>query len=357
MPQVRLASRGLYCPRLETGPKRADLDRLARHYSLDPKASEVLLDLADARPSRTDSLTFLARCFRYAGVLSLGASVVFFVAANWSRIAVFGRFALLEVLLVVFVAIALFKPPPRFLGRAATLLAFITTGALLALFGQTYQTGADVYELFLTWSLLGLPFVVAAQWGVASAAWVLVLNLALGLFCGWTPRGGLFWSMFGGGTYSATYALLFAVALNLAAWFVFERFELRAVPDWVRKLVLFAAIVFITWLGFNGAYAERVWVDETRGWTTPHEDWSAILGWIVATTSIAVVCLRRRRDIYPLALAMASFIFVSLAWITRWIGGSEEFTFFLMAIWLIVASTLGSRVLLKLARVWREQPA
>ena len=234
---------------MDSGLKRADLDRLASHYSLDAAASDTLLDLAGARPSRTESLTFLARCFRYAGVLSLGASVVFFVAANWSKIAVFGRFGILELLLILFVAIGLYKPPPRFLGRAATLLAFITTGALLALFGQTYQTGADVYELFLSWALLGLPLAVAAQWGVATAAWVLVLDLALGIFCGWTPRNGIFWSMFESDQFAATHALLFAATLNLAGWFVFERLDLRAVPEWVRKLILFFGFVFVTWLG------------------------------------------------------------------------------------------------------------
>ena len=43
---------------------------------------------------------FLGACLRIAGVLSLAAGVVFFVAANWSEIAVFGRFALLELLLL-----------------------------------------------------------------------------------------------------------------------------------------------------------------------------------------------------------------------------------------------------------------
>jgi uncharacterized membrane protein len=350
----RLATRGLYCPRLETGLKRADLDRLARHYSLDPGASAALLDLADARPSRTESLTFLARCFRYAGVLSLGASVVFFVAANWSRIAVFGRFALLEVLLAIFVAIALYKPPPRFFGRAATLLAFTTTGALLALFGQTYQTGADVYELFLTWALLGLPFAVAAQWSVATAAWLLVLDLALALFCGWNPRGGIFWSVFGDGPYSATYALMFAALLNLAGWLAFERLQWRVVPDWVRKLILFGAIVFITWLGFAGVISEREWQESSGAWRTPHEDWLAIGAWLLATAAIAFVCLRQRRDIYPLALAMASFVGVGLGWITRWMSSNDEAVFFTMALWLIATSTLGSRLLLRLARAWRE---
>lgn len=344
---------GLYCPRLEHGLKRADLDRLAKHYSLDAKASADLLDLAGARPSHTDSLTFLARCFRYAGVLSLGSSVVFFVAANWSRIAVFGRFGLLEALLIALVAIALYKPPPRFIGRAATLLAFITTGALLALFGQTYQTGADVYELFLTWALLGLPFAVAAQWGAASAAWILVLDLALALFCGASPRGGIFWTMFGGDEVSTTYALSFAVALNLAAWFAAERLELRAVPDWTRKLILFCAMAFITWLGFSGLDNEREWDGSTRKYRVVSENWLAIGAWLVSTAFVVIACLHRRRDIYPLAVALASFAAVSLGWITRWASHAESLQFFLMALWLIAVSTVGSRALLQLARAWR----
>jgi uncharacterized membrane protein len=339
---------------MESGLKRADLDRLARHYSLDEAASDTLLDLAGARPSRTESLTFLARCFRYAGVLSLGAGVVFFVAANWSRIAVFGRFGILEVLLAMFVAIGLFKPPPRFVGRAATLLAFITTGALLALFGQTYQTGADVYELFLSWALLGLPFAVAAQWGVATAAWVLVLDLALGLFCGWTPRNGIFWSMFESDRFAASHALLFAAALNLSGWFGFERLNLRAVPDWVRKLILFCGFVFVTWLGVLGIFAgEGV---SLQG-VSVGEDWLAIAGSLAGIGAIFFIALRQRRDIYPLALALASFIVIGMFWISRWTSRTDELVFFLVALWLIAASTLGSRWLLQLARGWRAEAA
>src|ERR1041384_6628289 len=79
MPQVdtpgiaRGRRRRLILPREMTRLTRAELDRLARHYALDSQASATLLDLADARPGSTESLTFLARLFRYAGVLSLGA--------------------------------------------------------------------------------------------------------------------------------------------------------------------------------------------------------------------------------------------------------------------------------------------
>jgi uncharacterized membrane protein len=351
MPQLdtagvaRARRAALILPRVQTRPTRAELDRLAQHYALDPPASATLLDLADARPSRTESLTFLAACFRYAGVLSLGASVVFFVAANWSRIAVVGRFALLEILLASFVAVALLKPPPRFFGRAALLLAFITTGALLALFGQTYQTGADVYELFLGWALLGLPLVIAAQWGAVSAAWICVLDLALGLFCGWNPRGGFLWVLFDGDRLTTTHALLLASALNIGLWIAFERLQWRAVPAWVRRLALFFALCFVTWLGFIGAFAGQRW--DAHG-----EDWLAIAGSAAAIAGVSIIAFRQRRDVYPLALALGSAVFIVTCWIGRALSGTHEAVFFVMALWLIVASTLGGRALVRLARGW-----
>jgi uncharacterized membrane protein len=329
---------------------RAELDRLARRHALNPEGSSVLLDLADARPGRAEVMTFLARCFRYAGVLSLGASIVFFVAANWSRIAVFGRFALLEVLLAVIVVVALIRPPPAFVGRAALLLAFVTTGALLALFGQTYQTGADVYELFLTWALLGLPFVVAAQWRGTTVAWIGVLDLALCLFCGWNPAGGVLWVLFDNNLFSTAHALLFAGLLNIAGWFVFEKLDWPAVPEWVRRLVLFFGLCFITWLGVVGVFGGD-------DWNSTGENWFAIAGSFGTLALIGSIAIRQRRDIYPLALAAGSFIFLITCWIARWMEDSHEGVFFMMALWLIATSTLGGRGLMKLARYWRAEAA
>jgi uncharacterized membrane protein len=321
--------------------KRSELDGLAEFYSLDAGKVETLLDLAEARPSRAEGLKFLGTCLRVGGVLSLAAGLVFFVAANWGEIAVFGRFALIELILAACAAIALWKPPPTFVGRGAVFLAFIATGALLALFGQTYQTGADIYELFLTWALLGLPLAVAGSWGVTSAAWVLVLNVALLLFCGWHPVGGLLWTLFGGTQFRAAHLVLGAAWLNLALWFAFELWRVDAVPDWVRRFILSCAFGFGTWSGVLAVADDK--------------DLVAALGLAAAMAAVAVYTIRRRTDVYPLAVVMGTFIVVSLVWLAQAMHFDDEGTFLMMALWLIGTSTAAGKILTVLTRRWRAE--
>jgi hypothetical protein len=337
---------------METKLKRDELDRLAEFYSLTPARADQMLKVADAQPSRAQQLRFFARCLQYAGVLSLAAGVVFFIAANWSRIAVFGRFALLQVLFVALIAFSLRRPPPRFVGRTALFLAFIVAGALLALFGQTYQTGADVYELFLTWALLGLPLVIAGQWGLSSAAWVLVLNTALLLFCGWQPRGGLMWALFDGQRFDTTHAILAAAALNVVLWIAAEHWRIAAVPEWVRRLTLFFAFVFITWAGLLGVSGSDIFFGHSRG------DALALIGAAAAAVVVGANSLRLRRDVYPLALVLGSTILVVFCWIPNAFDIDELPLFFLMALWLCGASAVGGRGLMLLMREWRTpEPA
>jgi uncharacterized membrane protein len=339
---------------MQSNVRRVELDRLTEFYALDASKVDAMLDLAVARPSQNEAVVFLARCLRIAGVLSLAASVVFFIAANWSKLAVFGRFGLLELLLVAATVLAYLKPPPQFAGRAALFLAFMTTGALLALFGQTYQTGADVYELFLTWALLGLPFAVLARWSVASAAWVLILNAALMLFCGWNPTGGFLWMIFGGAHFQPAHLLMGAAWLNIALWFVFDFFPDGAVPAWVRRLILSCAFAFATWGAVLAIFSGEGSFDFQR----THTDVLAMLVLAAAMVTVSLLALRNRDDIYPLAVIMGTFIIVSTVWIAKSLEFQHEGSFLLLAVWLIGTSTAGGRVLMVLVRRWRtERPS
>lgn len=324
--------------------KRSELDDLAGHFGLDEPGVDTLLDVADARPTRDATVRFLARMLHIGGVLSLAAGLVFIVAANWSKFAVFGRFALVELVLVACVVAALLKPPPAALGRAALFLAFIATGALLALFGQTYQTGADVYELFLTWALLGLPLAALSQWSASSAAWVLVLNTALVLFCGWQPAGGLLWAAFGGRHFQPATLVIGVTLLNVALWFAGEYFDVAAVPRWVRHLTISCAFAFGTWAGIDAVVDK----DSSSG---------VILVLIAAMFVVVAWTRQRRRDIYPLAVVLGTAIIVSTVWLGKTMKFNDEGVLLMLAIWLIGTSTVAGHMLTSTARRWREGDA
>ena len=329
--------------------KRSELDHLAKFYSLDAQGVESMFAAAEARPSRAEGLQFLAICLRVAGVLSLAAGLIFFVAANWSRLEVFGRFALVELLLVGCAVVAFLKPPPAFVGRGALFLAFVATGALLALFGQTYQTGADVYELFLGWALLGLPLALAAQWSLTSAAWVLVFNTALLLYCGWQPAGGMLWVLLGNRHFSPPYILLAACWLNLLLWLAADWRNSPAVPGWVRRILVSAAFSFCTWAGMVALF------DSNSSNFFRDSDPLAVLASLATMAAASVYAYRRRVDIYPLAAIMGSFIIVGMGILIRLFDNAGEGLLLLAALWLIGSSTVGGRILLNLMRQWRDE--
>ena len=332
---------------------RKDLDELIAHYQLTPHQVERTLALAHARPGATERSRFAIQTLLLAGVLSLIAGIVFFVAANWSELRIVGRFILTESLLLVTLILALWRPPPRQVGRYASFGAFMLVGTLLALFGQTYQTGANIYELFLTWSVLGLPIVMAGLWSPLWVAWVLVLNLALGLFCGLRPEGGPIWFLFDAEWGTAS-VLLIAALTDISLWALAEFLSERVapvahlVPGSLRRLLLACAIGFATWAGILAIIGFDLY---------PKTGGLSVLGLLAILAGVGAYEMRRRVDVFPLALVAASIILVVMFAIGKNVGSGQTDVMvmtLLIALWLIVSSGVAARTILNLLRDWSE---
>jgi uncharacterized membrane protein len=119
-----------------------------------------------------------------AGALA-GFALVLWIAANWATFGRTGRFALLQAAVLVPGVAAWAWPQAR---SALALLAFLATGALWAFFGQTYQTGADAWQLFALWAGLGLPLALGVRSDVVWMPWVVVAVTAVVL---WMEASGL----------------------------------------------------------------------------------------------------------------------------------------------------------------------
>lgn len=325
---------------------RKRLDAFVEQHALSQEAVAAVFELTGAQPAKAEIERFAARLLLVAGVLSLGAGLVFFIAANWSAFAVLGRFALVEAAFAAAIAAALWRPPPLAIGRGALLLAFVATGALLALFGQTYQTGADVYELFLSWAAVGLVIVIAGQWSVTWAAWALVLNVALLLFSGWRPESGWLFALFFGWSLHPGDVMAVAMLIDLGLWgAALAARGTRAssvAPRWLARFVLACAVGFGTAAGIVAMLD-----DEASAWS----------GLLVAAVlaGLAVHSLRRRDDLFPLALVAASGIVLTTVALGRYSGLDELALFFVLALWLIVSSTLCGHWLMKAVRASRSE--
>lgn len=296
----------------------------------------------DNRPTPDEWRAFGARLLHAAGTGSLGAGVIFFVAANWQAWGLVGRFGLLEAGLLLCIVAALWRPPPARGGQAALLLATLFAGALLALFGQSYQTGADVYELFFNWALLTLPFAVVALSGAVWAVWWVVLDVGLALLCGGLAPDRFFWLIFADRDRDRSMLLMLPCLANLFAATAFlmirrSRFK-EAAPVWLAPWLLTIG------LGFGTAAA----LPQMTNHGSP-----VIASYAVISLGIAVMTLRRRHDVFPLTALAGSWIAISTLWLVQSLQFDKLGAFFIIAVWLIGSSTAAAMLLIRCLHRWR----
>lgn len=146
---------------------------------MDAEKASRLWRLAGFEGMPPRALAHFRRGLMVGGVGCAGLGLLFWVAANWGLLSRVQQFGLLQVLVLLScVGLAVY---PR-AGAALGLLAMLATGGLFAYFGQTYQTGADPWQLFALWAVLTLPLACCARADTVWAAWALVALTAIALY-------------------------------------------------------------------------------------------------------------------------------------------------------------------------------
>lgn len=140
------------------------------------------LEVTHAVASPAQQFIFWQRFLLIGGAFTFISSVIFFFAFNWDDLGRLFKLALVQFLFVLSLAPLLKFNAAHPVGQLALGTAALMLGACLALIGQTYQTGADTYELFLYWAVLLTPWLILSQQVfIAFLVWLLS-NLALYLY-------------------------------------------------------------------------------------------------------------------------------------------------------------------------------
>jgi uncharacterized membrane protein len=278
--------------------------------------ADAALQAAGMLPGRAEWRRFLDQLLLWSGALALAAAVVFFVAHNWSELGKLAKFALLQVLVVAAVAAYWRLGSESAPGKAALLVASILLGALLALFGQIYQTGADTWELFASWAALIVPWVLIGRFAALWMLWIGIVNLAIALH----------FQVFFLEDRQQLWALFSFNSAALAAW------ELAALrvrwldASWGPRLLAIASGVALTMLV----------VDAIFGWGRQPAV-AAVLVYPLWLGCIYAVYRKLLPDLFVLAGACLSAIVVVAAFLSKHLLESGDAAGFLLIAVAVVA--------------------
>lgn len=274
---------------------------------------------------------FVDRLLLWLGALALAFAVLFFVAYNWSAIGRFAKFGAVQAAMVLAVVVYWKVGADTVMAKVSLLAATILLGVLLALYGQTYQTGADPWQLFFTWSMLMLPWAIVGRFAAIWLLWVALINLSIVLY--YQAFGGVLRLAIFGGT--ETYWLLFLFnTLALAMWEALAPHRPWMAQRWAPRLVAMGSGVPITLLMLFVIFADET-VDVVTGFV-----------WLAWLSAGYVVYRKLKPDLFMLAGGCLSSIVVLVALLAEILNGADAGGYLLIAM-VVIGLGAGSAMWLK----------
>lgn len=293
---------------------------------------DVALMVSGVRPDSTDWRRFIDRSLLLLGALSCAFAILFFVAYNWYEIGRFTKFGLVQAAIVLAIGCYWKLGVNKLSAKVSLLAAAILVGVLLALYGQTYQTGADPWQLFFSWALLLLPWALLGRFAAIWVVWLLLVNLSLVLYH--QTIGNAFWLMF-----DAEQGLLWLLfvfnGLALIVWEVLmPRLEWLS-ARWAVRLLATVSGSSITWLVILAIFESR------------NSDFTSILAWLCWMSAMYFIYRKIRPDLFMLAGICLSGIMVTISFLSLALLDDFEAGGFLLIAIVLIGMGSGAAIWLK----------
>ncbi|HEY83752.1 MAG TPA: DUF2157 domain-containing protein [Chloroflexi bacterium] len=335
---------------LDLPPSPENLRWLARNGILNAaplrlrsgQALERALEISGHAPDRGRWLRFLDIILLVLGAGFAVSGIFFFFAFNWADMHRFFKLGLLEVAILAAVGLTSCLGLDKLAGKIALTASGLLVGALLAVYGQIYQTGADSYTLFLNWALLIAGWALIGQFAPLWVVWVLLFDLSLVFY----------WIQIVGDVNGQLYLWLFL--LNGGAILAWEIASARGVAwlenRWTPRLLAlptFIALVAPTITLIFSSTGER---------SRDPLLFLMLALFIGASVATLYVYSQKILDLFMLTLCAFSLIIAFNAWVSETLD-FEEFTLFLVSALFIGQAALIAVWLRRVSQQWEERSA
>lgn len=269
--------------------------------------------------------------------LGIGFSVsgiIFFFAYNWDGLNKYIKIGLIETLIVAATVFVLFSKVNIVIRNITLTGAAVLVGALFAVFGQIYQTGANAYDFFLGWTAFVTLWVLVANFPPLWLLYIILLNTTLILYA---EQVAYSWSeLFLSG-------LLFILNAGLLSGFMFlSRKNKYIVPGWfLHTLAL--------WVAGLATYAVVIGIFKP-----------GLMFWVVVLLTGTIyyagimTAIKERKIFYPAVISLSLVIIISALLLEI---SNDQAMFLFISLFIIGSITLVIKKLIDLQKKWSNENA
>lgn len=306
-------------------PKADQLLQWAEQQQLNAKQLEQAQQPLHA--SVDDWLALANTLLLFVAGLLLFAAVVFFFAHNWPLMHPVSKLALAGSAVLITAVGAMLSTPDSAAQRAALFSCSLLSGALLALIGQTYQTGADIWQLFAAWAALITPLVLLSKSRASYLLWFLLMELSLWRYLDTSAH---FWL-------SGSANLLLLLTLGNLLLLTFAEFALPRLgltkPAALRRLCALALLIPLTLGALFGV------------WEKPYQP--NLLCYLLLMVLLSIRYWRLKADIPVFGLLLFSAIAFSTAMLAKGLDGADGFFIVNLLALYVIGCSAGAAIWLK----------
>jgi uncharacterized membrane protein len=171
--------------------QREDIHIINRHSNLTEKGVAKVLK-ENIYNNREAWQKFLRLLFITLGVGFTVSGVIFFFAYNWTDLHRLAKTGLAEGLIIATATLVLLPKININIRNVILTGASVLVGALFAVYGQIYQTGANAYDFFLGWTVFVTLWVAVSNF---APLWLLYLVLINTTFILYSQQVANDWSL------------------------------------------------------------------------------------------------------------------------------------------------------------------
>ena len=313
--------------------QREDIHIISRHSDIDEQGiSQVLTE--NIYNDREAWQKFLRLFFVTLGVGFTVSGIIFFFAYNWADLNKFAKIGLTELVIIATTSVVLFAKTNKTTRNIILTGSSVLVGALFAVYGQIYQTGADAYDFFLGWTLFIALWVIISDF---APLWLLFLLLINTTFILYTEQVAKDWSV----NFVCTFLFLVNASAAISGIFISESKKGVSVPRWFLNIVSLAAISFATMGIVHG------FLDE------PDADFHFLLISAIILFGLGIWQSLKEKNGFYLAVIPLSIIIIVSTLLFEIL--QEDASFLLVSLFIITSITLVIWNLISLQKKWKNE--